>query len=156
MFEVDTARSPMSGEHPAAKLLQASCVAVDGHAVMIEGEPGSGKSSLALALIDRGARLIGDDGVTLSISDGVITASPPPNIAGKIEIRHVGITDMPATSAPLALIIRLAETAPRLVEPAAKRDILGVAIPALTLPAHDPALVLRTEYALHMHGVKTA
>ncbi|MEO9671424.1 MAG: HPr kinase/phosphatase C-terminal domain-containing protein, partial [Marinomonas sp.] len=140
----------------ASQIIQASCVAIDGRAVMIEGEPGSGKSSLALALIDRGARLIGDDGVTLTQSGEQVIAAPPPNIAGKMEIRHVGVTDMPATSAPLALIITLADNAPRLVEPAPKRAVLGMAIPELTLPAHDPQLALRAEYALQMHGLKTA
>ncbi|HQA17982.1 MAG TPA: serine kinase, partial [Novosphingobium sp.] len=43
---------------------QATCVAIKGRALLIEGPPGSGKSSMALALIDRGAALIGDDGVT--------------------------------------------------------------------------------------------
>ena len=46
-------------------LFQASAVAINGRALLIEGEPGAGKSSLALALIDRGAQLIGDDGVAL-------------------------------------------------------------------------------------------
>lgn len=138
------------------QVIQASCVAIDGRAVMIEGEPGSGKSSLALALIDRGAQLIGDDGVSLSLSHSAIIASPPPNIAGKIEICHVGIADMATTSAPLALIINLVQSAPRLVEPAALRDMLGMAVPALTLPTHDHMLALRTEFALRMHGLKTA
>ena len=47
-----------------ATLANVSCVAIGGRGVLIEGAPGSGKSSLALALIDRGAALVGDDGVT--------------------------------------------------------------------------------------------
>ena len=57
---------------------QATCVAIGGRAVLIEGEPGSGKSSLALALIDRGAALIGDDGVRLELRGNRLYASPPP------------------------------------------------------------------------------
>ena len=47
---------------------QATAVEIGGRALLIEGPPGSGKSSLALALIDRGARLIGDDSVMLEVS----------------------------------------------------------------------------------------
>ena len=51
-------------------LHQFTCVAIKGRGVLIEGAPGSGKSSLALALIDRGAVLVGDDGVTLAAQGG--------------------------------------------------------------------------------------
>ena len=135
------------------KLIQASAVAIDGRAVIIEGPSGIGKSSLVLALIDRGAVLIGDDGVRLVRDGGTILASPPPNISGKLEIRHVGIADVPVTSAPLALIITLCAEAPRLIDEAPMRDMLGLNIPGVTLPAHDPILALRTEWALTMHGL---
>ena len=75
------------------QLLQASAVAIGGRGLLLEGPPGSGKSSLALALIDRGARLIGDDGLRLVRRGKDVMAEPPPNIAGKLEIRGVGIFD---------------------------------------------------------------
>ena len=57
-----------------SRLIQASCVAIGGRGLLILGAPGSGKSSLALALIDRGARLIGDDGVQIAGEAGVLRA----------------------------------------------------------------------------------
>ena len=66
---------------------QATCVAIDGRAVLIEGHPGTGKSSLALALIDRGAVLVGDDGVTLDRADTRLLASPVPETVGLLEVR---------------------------------------------------------------------
>ena len=75
-------------------LANVSVVAIDGRAILIEGEPGSGKTSLALSLIDRGAVLIGDDGVTLERQGATVIASPPPNTAGKIEIRNVGVVEI--------------------------------------------------------------
>lgn len=136
------------------KLLQASCIAVNGHAILIEGEPGRGKSSLALALIDRGAVLIGDDGVEIERQESQLIASPPPNITGKLEIRHVGIVELPVMSAPLALAVELidaSDAAPqRFHASLPRREFLGVPTPYLALPAHDYTLPLRVEWALRL------
>ena len=131
---------------------QASCVAIGERAVLIEGAPGTGKSSLALALIDRGAALVGDDGVTLESRDGTLWASPPPNTANLLEIRNVGIVSMPARSARVALIVALDRSAPRFVDTAPMREICGVAIPAVSLYPDSAALPLRAEWALRIHG----
>lgn len=132
---------------------QAGAVAIAGRGLLIEGAPGSGKSGLALALIDRGAALIGDDGVTLSLRDGRVWAAPPPNTAGLIEVRNVGIVTLPAVEAPVALVLRLAPDAPRYVEEAERAELLGQPIPLLRL---DPAawpLPLRAEWALARYGL---
>ncbi|NNC58784.1 MAG: serine kinase [Erythrobacter sp.] len=135
-------------------LYQATCVAIDGRAVLIEGPPGSGKTSLALALIDRGARLVGDDGVLLELhEDGRAWASPAPRIRGKIEIRNVGIAEIEPVNAPLALILGLDVSAPRFVETAPSREILGVDIPVLAFSPLGPVGALRAEYALRLHGL---
>ena len=136
------------------QLVQASAVSIGGRALLIEGKPGSGKSSLALALIDRGATLIGDDGVQL-VRDGEITvATPPPNIAGKLEVRGVGIVDLPVASAPLSLILTIDPEAPRYPEKLATRDILSIPIPVLPFKAGDAIQALRAEWALAEHGIK--
>ena len=67
------------------QVFAASGVAIGGQALLIEGPPGSGKSTLAAKLIDRGAQLIGDDAITLSLANGRLIASPPPNIEGLLE-----------------------------------------------------------------------
>jgi serine kinase of HPr protein (carbohydrate metabolism regulator) len=134
-------------------LANASCVAIGGRAVLIEGSPGSGKSSLALALIDRGAMLVGDDGVTLESRHGRLWASPPPNIDGLIEVRNVGLVRLPTGSAPLALVLQLDEGAPRLPEAAARGERAGHVLPLLRLHPASPALPLRAEFALKVHGL---
>jgi len=63
-----------------SSLYRASCVSVAGKALLIEGAPGSGKSSLALALIDRGAMLVGDDGIILSPRGIGFTPALPPTL----------------------------------------------------------------------------
>lgn len=72
-------------------ILHASCVALDGRAVLITGTSGSGKSALALALLAYGATLVADDRTVLRRSGASLTASAPKTIRGKIEARGVGI-----------------------------------------------------------------
>lgn len=137
-------------------LFQASAVAIDGRAVILEGPPGSGKSSLALALIDRGAQLIGDDGVTLAREGDRLLASPPPNIAGLLEIRGVGLVNLPtATGVPVALILALVGEghAERLPGTLVARDLLGIGIPILPFVPGTTAPAIRTEWALRQHGL---
>lgn len=131
----------------------ATCIAVDGRAILIEGDSGIGKSSLALALIDRGATLVGDDGVLLEQRKDRLWALPHPNTRGLIEVRNVGIAAMPCTEAPVALVLVLDEAAPRFVEHAAQVMRAGTALPCLSFWPHSPVAAIRAEMALHMHGL---
>lgn len=140
----------MSG---AETLLQVSAVAIDGRALLIEGAPGSGKSTLALELIDRGAQLIGDDGVRLSRQGDRIIASPPPNIAGLIEIRGAGLASVRSVRAPVALGISLVADAPRFPETIEQRELLGLDVPWMPMLQSATALPLRAKWALRLHGI---
>lgn len=136
--------------------MQASAVAVGDRALLIEGPPGSGKSSLVLALIDRGAGLIGDDGATLTCAGGVLIASPPPRIGGLLEVRGIGLVRMEvAPPAPVALILTLGGPVPeRLPEPPLPvRVIAGVAVPVLAFDPGSIAPAARAEWALREHGL---
>lgn len=133
---------------------QAGCVAIGERAVLIEGPPGSGKSSLALALIDRGARLIGDDGVLLEAMGARLFAHPHPNTTGLIEARNLGLLPMPVCErAPVALVLRLDEAAPRFIEGAESCEIGGIALPLLRLWPGGEILPLKAELALERYGL---
>jgi hypothetical protein len=135
-------------------LRQATAVACDGRAVLIEGPPGCGKTSLAMALIDRGWSLVGDDGVLLTVADGRLQAGPAPATQGLIEVRGVGIVSLPAVTAPVVLVLTAAEVMPRYVETPASAVIEGVAVPVLPFDMAALAAPLRAEYALALHGLK--
>ena len=88
--------------------VHATCVAILGRGVLLLGESGAGKSSLALRLIDRGAMLVGDDRVCLHAENGLV-AYAPGVLAGLIEVRGLGIFSLPfRRKAPLALAVALA------------------------------------------------
>ena len=131
---------------------QATGVALGRRGVLIEGPPGSGKSSLALLLIDRGAVLIGDDGVLLEARAGALWALPHPQTAGLLEIRNVGLISYPCVSAQIALVIALDEDAPRFIDAPEQCERANISVPLVRLWPHTPALALRAEAALRVHG----
>jgi HPr kinase/phosphorylase len=77
-----------------SQLVHGTCIMIDDVGVLLRGPSGSGKSDLALRLIDRGARLVSDDQTRLlRVADRII-ASAPPTIAGFIEVRGIGPVPM--------------------------------------------------------------
>jgi HPr kinase/phosphorylase len=129
--------------------VHATCVAVDGRAVLLLGPSGSGKSDLALRLIDRGAMLVSDDQTELTEAEGVLTAAPPATIAGLIEVRGIGIVAMPYRAmAPVALAVRLGEVIDRMPETGLTEAFTGVAIPLLRVDPHEASAAIKVELAL--------
>jgi HPr kinase/phosphorylase len=111
-------------------------VALGGEGVLLRGPSGSGKSDLALRLIDEGARLIADDQTELQRIGGTLRMSAPDTIAGAIEVRGLGILRVPSVAAaPLRLVVDLvAEEAAieRLPEPRCC-ELEGLSFPLLAL-----------------------
>lgn len=133
---------------------QATCVALAGVAVLIEGAPGAGKSSLALDLIDRGAMLVGDDSVLLHSAGGRLIAQPHPNTRGLLEVRNLGLIPFPCADAiPVALVIELAADAPRYIETARHTEICGIALPLVQVWPTAGSLAFKVEIALRQYGL---
>lgn len=128
--------------------LHATTVAVAGQAVVIEGRSGAGKSDLALRLIDRGAVLVSDDRSLLVRQGTQLKARAPASMAGRIEVRGLGIVTVPhADDVPVALVVRLDEEDQRLPERRARR-IAGVTVRELTLDPFRASAPLKIEWAL--------
>lgn len=125
-------------------------VAVDGRAVLLRGPTGSGKSDLALRLIDGGAALVADDQTVLSRDGDGILASAPPRIAGRMEVRGLGIVRLPALpGVPLRMVVDIvpAGEVERLPK-AAETMLLGVPMPVLRLAAFEASAPAKIRLAV--------
>ena len=139
-------------------LVHATCVALrlrgrSWRAVLLRGPSGSGKSDLALRLIEAGARLVADDQTELVRKGKAVIASSPARIAGLIEARGVGIVklarDKRVVRAPVCLLVDLAPAAriERLPEPARER-LLDIDLPVLTLAPFEASAPAKLRLAL--------
>jgi serine kinase of HPr protein (carbohydrate metabolism regulator) len=134
-------------------LLHATCVSLDRGGVLLRGPSGSGKSDLALQLIDRGARLVADDYVALSAAEGKLVAAVPSTIKGLLEIRGVGIVEVPAvTSCVVSLLVDLVEAdqVERLPEPGTE-TVNGIALKRIALFAREASAAAKIRMALAGH-----
>lgn len=131
-------------------LIHAACVALSGGGVLLRGPAGSGKSDLALRLIDGGAVLVADDQVALTARDGGLFAAPPDTIAGKIEARGIGIMNLPHhAEARVALVIDLVrpDRVDRMPEPVRCR-YLGIELPLLALAPFEASAPAKVRLAV--------
>jgi len=76
--------------------IHATCVEVDGLGILLRGPSGSGKSDLALRLMDDGAHLIADDYTDLTAQNNRLIATAPHSIKNLIEVRGVGVLKIAA------------------------------------------------------------
>jgi serine kinase of HPr protein (carbohydrate metabolism regulator) len=146
---------PGVGPRISAETVHASTVASEGRAVLISGPSGSGKSDLALRLLDRGFTLVSDDQTIVKLDGNRLIATAPPNIAGKLEIRGIGIVDVERLSdVPVALIVELTSDIQRLPDDSRERLILGVTVPLISIDAMTASAPSKVVLALDRMGLR--
>ncbi|SIT15145.1 HPr kinase/phosphorylase [Insolitispirillum peregrinum] len=131
-------------------LIHASCVALGDDGVLLRGPSGSGKSDLALRLIDQGAMLVGDDYCQYQARDGVLHASPQPTIPGLLEVRGLGIIRLPwRPEIPVRLIVDLTPDPQPERMPAPEQDqICGLSLPVVRLNPFQASAVAKVRLAV--------
>jgi hypothetical protein len=126
-----------------------TAVEIGGWAVLLTGKTGSGKSDLALRLLDRGATLVGDDYVELSVANDTLGVNPSERLAGKFEIRGIGIVRRDyRRGSPLRLIAELGEEGERHPASWPLCELQGWSIPLFRLNGLAGSAHIKVEHAL--------
>jgi serine kinase of HPr protein (carbohydrate metabolism regulator) len=122
---------------------------------LLAGPSGSGKSDLALRLLDLGFTLVSDDRTIVRKDGDRLIASAPATIKGKLEIRGIGIVDMESTDdIPVALVVDLTTDMQRLPDDGRERLILGAGIPLVNVDAMTASAPSKVAIALDRLGLK--
>ncbi len=121
--------------------MHGSAVALDGKGLLIIGASGSGKSATALALIGRGAKLVSDDQVDLTLEKSRVVAHVRKDFEGWIEARGVGILQVPhVRSQTIDYVLDMDQTELHRLPPMRHHCVLGCDI-ALIHGRENPGLV---------------
>ena len=134
--------------------LHSTSVARGGRAVLLLGPSGSGKSDLALRLLDHGFSLVSDDRTLVRLSGERLVAAAPESIRGKIEVRGLGIVTVPCVDeAPVALAVELTTQIERYPLDSREHIFLGIAVPLIAVDARAPSAAAKVALALDHLGL---
>jgi len=131
--------------------IHATCIDIDGKGILLRGPSGSGKSDLALRLIDGGARLVADDRTNLTLQDDAVIATAPDEIAGKMEVRGLGVRSVDVLAqTPLALVADLVNPSDveRIPNPASV-ELRGLSLPLIRLAPFEASAPAKLRAALN-------
>jgi serine kinase of HPr protein (carbohydrate metabolism regulator) len=158
----------MNHECPITGVFHGTCLDLAGTGILILGPSGAGKSDLALRLLDqpgcgvngqpKPAMLVADDQVILTLESGRLLARSPPALRGLLEIRGLGIVELPfRPQAALGLVVTLSDTPEieRMPEPGdLSCEILGTSLPMFRLDPRTASAPARVRAAVDSLSVK--
>jgi serine kinase of HPr protein (carbohydrate metabolism regulator) len=144
----------VNGRALPCETVHASTVALDKRAVLITGPSGSGKSDLTLRMLDRGFSLVSDDQTIVRRERDRLIATAPAAIAGKLEIRGLGIVEVDALNdVPVALLVELTSEIQRMPD-SRQRPVLGVPLPLVSIDATTASAASKVALALDRLGLR--
>ena len=132
------------------KRFHSTAVVLDNNGVLIIGESGSGKSDLALRLIDGGATLISDDITICKKRTDEIYLSSPIETKGLLEVREVGIITVPFVDRiRLKMVVKLTEKNLNRMPKKNITKVLGVRFPLLVINGKSSSAVVKVKVKLN-------
>lgn len=132
-----------------SKNLYATSISIEDNGIMIIGSSGSGKSDLALRLIDSGGTLISDDRTVCERKDNKIFLFTLKEIKGLIEVRGVGIIKVPyVENVQLKLLVSLTEEKLDRLPRIKNKKIFNISIPQIKISAKDISAVAKIKLKL--------
>ncbi|MBO42395.1 MAG: hypothetical protein CMM28_01595 [Rhodospirillaceae bacterium] len=137
------------------KSVHGTVIAIDGNGLLLQGKSGSGKSDLALRFLEVGARLVADDQAILRVANGQVFAEAPPQLFGRLEIRGIGIVDVPVipkVCVSMVVLLRPKNEIERLPE-SDSMEILGVTVPVIFISAFEASAVAKIRFAINLRGL---
>ena len=134
----------------SVKRLHATSVAIEDNGVAIFGDSGSGKSDLALRLIDSGATLISDDITIFSKSEKNISLFGVENTKGLLEVREIGIITVPYIEGiRLRLVVSLTDKEIERIPKKNQINLLGLKFPKLEINGKNSSSVAKVKVKLN-------
>ena len=132
------------------KRIHSSSIVIDDNGVLILGDSGSGKSDLALRLIDNGATLISDDVSICKKNLNNIYLYCPPEIKGLLEVREIGIITVPFVERiKLKLVVNLKSRNNERFPEDIYFKILGIKIPLIHIDGKNSSAVAKIKVKLN-------
>lgn len=125
--------------------LHATSVVFCGRGLLLRGASGSGKSDLALRIMDAGGSLVSDDYTQLVVKDNQLIASPPETIKGMIEVRGIGllkVAHVPSTRIDVLIECESKEVIERLPQ-VIHTEIEGISLPTLKVYPFEASAVAK-------------
>lgn len=133
-----------------SKRIHGTSVVLGENGLLITGESGSGKSDLALRLIDSGATLISDDLTICMKKETSIHLFSMEKICGLIEIRGIGLMKVPyIENIKLSMIIQLVDKEIDRLPKIRKKKLLGLNFPLIKIFSKEASAVAKIKLKLY-------